>query len=293
MKQPPYFGVFPVPEAENRDGVIEQVLLADRLGLDLVGIQDHPYQRRFLDTWTLIPYLAARTERIRFFPDVTNLPLRHPAILAKAAASLDLLTGGRVELGLGAGAFWDAVVAWGGPRRTPKQSVDALEEAIEIIRRVWAGERGIRYSGEHYRLAGAHGGPPPAHDSGIWLGAYGPRMVQLVGRVADGWVPSLPNLSLDEAAAKQHLIDESAIAAGRNPRDIRRIANINGAIADGAVTSWLHGPVEHWVEELTKLCRDLRFDGMILWVDDEDVLGQTERFATEVVPAVRDAIARG
>src|SRR5919107_5678869 len=110
---------------------------ADRAGLDLVGIQDHPYQRRFLDTWILISTLVPVTERIRFFPDVACLPLRPPALLAKAAASLDVLSGGRVEMGLGAGYFWDAIEAMGGPRRTPGESVDALEEAIRIIRTLW------------------------------------------------------------------------------------------------------------------------------------------------------------
>ena len=157
-----------------------------------------------------------------------------------------------------------------------------------VIRRVWAAERGIRFEGEHYRMAGAHGGPPPAHDIGIWVGAYGPRMLRLVGRLADGWVPSLPNV-----AARQDVIDEAARSAGRDPQAIRRVANINGAITDGAVTDWLHGPVEHWVDELTKLVRDLRFDGLVLWIDHEDTLGQTERFATEVVPAVKDALASG
>ena len=113
----PLFGVFPVPDAERQDAVVEQVLLADRLGLDLVGIQDHPYQRRHLDAWTLLSYLAGRTERVRLFPDVANLPLRHPALLAKSAATLDRLSGGRVELGLGAGAFWEGIGAWGGPVR--------------------------------------------------------------------------------------------------------------------------------------------------------------------------------
>jgi alkanesulfonate monooxygenase SsuD/methylene tetrahydromethanopterin reductase-like flavin-dependent oxidoreductase (luciferase family) len=286
----PLFGIFPVPEAAQRERLVEQVLLADRLGLDLVGIQDHPYQRRFLDTWTLLSYLAGRTERIRLFPDVASLPLRAPALLAKAAASLDLLSSGRAELGLGAGAFWEAIGAWGAPVRTPRQSVDALEEAIEIIRRVWAGERGIRFEGEHYRLSGAHGGPEPAHAMGIWLGAYGPRMLRLVGRAADGWVPSLPRLPLAEVPARQAAIDEAARAAGRDPGEIVRVANVNGAIVDGEVTGWLHGPVEHWVEELTRLVTELRFDGLVLWPEHDDPLGQTERFATEVVPRVRLAI---
>src|SRR6478672_3736210 len=146
------FGVFPIPVADERDKVLEAVLAAERFGLDLVGIQDHPYQRRFLDTWSLIPWLAAQTERIRFFPDVANLPLRPPAVMAKAAASIDLLSGGRFELGLGAGAFWEGIGAMGGPTRTGPASVDALEEAIQVIRLMWSSERSISFKGEHYEV---------------------------------------------------------------------------------------------------------------------------------------------
>ena len=282
------FGVFPVPEADRQEQVLEQVLLADRLGLDLAGIQDHPYQRRYLDTWTLLAYLAGRTERIRLFPDVANLPLRPPAVMAKAAASLDRLSGGRFELGLGAGAFWEGIKAWDGPVRSGPESVDALEEAIGIIRRVWAGERGIRAEGDHYRLQGAHGGPEPAHDIGIWLGAYGPRMVRMVGRLADGWIPSLSNLPPEEALRRQDMIDDAARGAGRDPAAIRRLANVKGVITDGEHEGWLRGPAEHWAEELTRLHSDLRFEGFVFWPDHEDVLGQTERFA-EIASRVRDA----
>jgi alkanesulfonate monooxygenase SsuD/methylene tetrahydromethanopterin reductase-like flavin-dependent oxidoreductase (luciferase family) len=282
------FGVFPVPEADRQEQVVEQVLLADRLGLDLAGIQDHPYQRRYLDTWALLAYLAGRTERIRLFPDVANLPLRPPAVMAKAAASLDRLSGGRFELGLGAGAFWEGIGAWDGPVRSGPESVDALEEAIGIIRRVWAGERGIKAEGEHYRLNGAHGGPEPAHDIGIWLGAYGPRMVRMVGRLADGWIPSLSNLPPDEALRRQDAIDEAARKAGRDPAAIRRLANVKGVITDGDHDGWLRGPADHWAEELTKLNADIRFEGFIFWPDHEDVLGQTERFA-QIAAQLRDA----
>jgi alkanesulfonate monooxygenase SsuD/methylene tetrahydromethanopterin reductase-like flavin-dependent oxidoreductase (luciferase family) len=281
----PWFGVFPVPETDQRERLIEQVLLADRLGLDLVGIQDHPYQRRYMDTWTLISYLAGRTERVRLFPDVGNLPLRDPALLAKAAATADLLSGGRIELGLGAGAFWEGIKAWGGPVRSGPEAVDALQEAIAIIRRVWAAERGIRFAGTHYSLHGAHGGPEPAHPIGIWLGAYGPRMMRTVGRLADGWVPSLPRLPLDEVPERMRMIDEAARRAGRDPAAIRRIANVNGVV--GGDGGWLRGDLAHWVGELERLI-EMGFDGFVFWPDDEDVLGQTERFATEVAPAVRE-----
>jgi alkanesulfonate monooxygenase SsuD/methylene tetrahydromethanopterin reductase-like flavin-dependent oxidoreductase (luciferase family) len=285
----PLFGIFPTPNADERDQIVEQVLLADRIGLDLVGIQDHPYQRRFLDTFSLIAFLAARTERIRFFPDVANLPLRQPAVMAKAAASIDLLSGGRFELGLGAGAFWDAIAAMGGPVRSGPESVDALEEAIHVIRLMWSGERSVSYSGVYYSLDGLHPGPQPAHQMGIWLGAYGPRMVRLVGTHADGWIPSLPRLPLDEVAPRMRAIDEAAREAGRDPSQILRIANVNGLVTDGEATDFLDGPVDHWVSTLASLVRDHGFDGFVLW-PKEDPLGQTERFGREVVPAVREAL---
>jgi alkanesulfonate monooxygenase SsuD/methylene tetrahydromethanopterin reductase-like flavin-dependent oxidoreductase (luciferase family) len=287
----PLFGVFPTPNADSADELIEQVLTAERSGLDLVGIQDHPYQRRFLDTWSLMAFLAARTERIRFFPDVANLPLRPPAVMAKAAATIDLLSGGRFELGLGAGAFWEGVGAMGGPVRGARESVDALEEAIEVIRLMWSGERSVSYEGEHYRLDGLHPGPQPAHPIGIWLGAYGPRMMRLVGRAADGWVPSIPSyLKVDDVPGRQRAIDEAARAAGRDPAAITRIANVSGRIADGGEASgFLDGPVDHWVEELVKLVRDYRFDGFV-FAPSEDLIEQTERFGRQVAPAVRDAL---
>jgi alkanesulfonate monooxygenase SsuD/methylene tetrahydromethanopterin reductase-like flavin-dependent oxidoreductase (luciferase family) len=283
------FGVFPIPLADAREAVIEQVLAAERRGLDLVGIQDHPYQRRFLETWSLIAFLAARTERIRFFPDVANLPLRPPAVMAKAAASIDLLSGGRFELGLGAGAFWEAIAAMGGEVLDGKASVDALEEAIAVIRLMWSGERSVSFEGRYYSLDGVHPGPSPAHPIGIWLGAQGPRMMRVVGRLADGWIPSLPRQPLDEVLDKQRRIDEAAHAAGRDPAAIRRIANVSGEIVDGGATEWLHGPPDHWVEELTRLARDYGFDGFVLSPVDGS-LRQIERFGTEVAPAVRAAL---
>ena len=185
------FGASVEPLADPPDWSARIARAADRSGLDLVGIQDHPYQRRFFDTWTLISTLVPVTERVRFFPDVANLPLRPTAMLAKAAASLDVLSGGRIEMGLGAGAFWDAIVAMDGPRRSPREAVRSVEEAIEVMRLVWREERSLRFDGELYSLKGMRPGPHPVHPIGIWVGAYGPRMLDLIGRLADGWVPSL------------------------------------------------------------------------------------------------------
>src|SRR5690349_8190637 len=203
------FGYFLVPNAA--DPLLDTAREVEARGLDLIGVQDHPYQRRYVDTWVLMSMIAAVTSRVGVFPDVANLPLRTPAVMAKAAASIDVLSGGRFEHALGAGGFWDAIAAYGGPRRTPREALAALEEAIIVTRLVWSGQRGLRFDGDHYHLGGAHSGPVPAHPMGIWLGVYGPRALRLAGRLADGWVPSLRgdigsladgSARLDEAAAE-------------------------------------------------------------------------------------------
>jgi alkanesulfonate monooxygenase SsuD/methylene tetrahydromethanopterin reductase-like flavin-dependent oxidoreductase (luciferase family) len=225
------FGTFLTPQNQRPGDVVALAQLTEAVGLDLATFQDHPYQPGFLDTWTLLSWVAAQTTTLRVAANVLNLPLRQPAVLARAAASLDLLSDGRVELGLGAGAFWDAIEAMGGPRLTPGQSVAALSEAIDVIRGIWdTSERGgVRVDGEHYSVRGAKRGPEPAHEIGIWLGAYKPRMLRLTGRKADGWLPTLSYLPVEDIAPANRTIDEAATAAGRDPREIRRLLNISGS----------------------------------------------------------------
>jgi alkanesulfonate monooxygenase SsuD/methylene tetrahydromethanopterin reductase-like flavin-dependent oxidoreductase (luciferase family) len=182
------FGVSIVPTSADLGLARALTRHADESGIDLIGIQDHPYQRRYLETWSLIADLLARSERVRIFPDVANLRLRLPTMIAKQAASLDPLSGGRFELGLGAGAYWEAIGAMGGPVRTPGQALEALEEAILIIRDFWSSQRTISVEREHYSVKGLHPGPSPAHSIGIRLGVGRPRGLALVGRLADGWV---------------------------------------------------------------------------------------------------------
>ena len=285
------FGLSIVPASADADLARSLARRADVLGLDLLGIQDHPYQWRFLETWSLMADLLARTERIRAFPDVTNLPLRGPAMIAKQAASLDVLSGGRFELGLGAGAFWEAIGAMGGPVRSGREALESLEEAILVIRAFWSGERTIAVEGRHYSVRGLHPGPAPAHPIGIWLGVGKPRALALTGRLADGWVPSLSWATPDLVPAMMRRIDEGAAAAGRDPSEIRRVYNVGGTIADGPTNALLDGSPEHWVETLTRFAEELGFDTFVFWPDEEPLL-QLERFAEEVVPALRPARAR-
>jgi alkanesulfonate monooxygenase SsuD/methylene tetrahydromethanopterin reductase-like flavin-dependent oxidoreductase (luciferase family) len=269
------FGTFITPVAARADDVLRQARLTDELGLDLVTIQDHPYQPAFLDTWTLLSVIAAQTRHVRVSPNVTNLPLRPPAVLARAAASLDILSGGRVELGLGAGAFWDAIEAMGGPRRTAPESIEALEEAIRIIRTLWTEGRAERINGKHYRLTGARPGPQPPHPIGIWIGAYGKRMLRLTGRMADGWLPSSPYAPPERLAEMNRILDAGAREAGRDPAAIRRLYNLGGHFS---------------AEQLAELALTEGISGFIVMADLDDDKA-IHRFAEETAPAVRELVA--
>ncbi|MDO3701439.1 LLM class flavin-dependent oxidoreductase [Micromonospora sp. C28SCA-DRY-2] len=285
------FGTFVTPTAQPARQAVDLAVLADRAGLDLVTFQDHPYQPRFHDTWTLLSYVAARTERVHLSGNVINLPLRQPAVLARSAASLDLLSGGRFELGIGAGAFWEAIEAMGGRRLSPGEAIGALAEAIEVIRATWAADQpgAVRVKGEYYQVNGAKRGPAPAHRIGVWLGAYKPRMLRLTGRLADGWLPSLaylPGGAADLAEANR-VIDDAAAAAGREPTAVRRLLNIAGRFADTG-RALLDGPPEQWAEELAGLTLEHGVSAFILATDDA---ATTERFAAEVVPATRELVA--
>jgi alkanesulfonate monooxygenase SsuD/methylene tetrahydromethanopterin reductase-like flavin-dependent oxidoreductase (luciferase family) len=272
---PLVFGTFITPGNAPAQGPVQRAQLSERLGYDLVTFQDHPYQPSFNDTWTLLSWVAASTTTIHVAANVHNLPLRgQPAVFARAAASLDLLSGGRFDMGLGAGGFWDAIEAIGGRRLTPGQGVDALSEAIDIMRGVWeASERSpLRIEGEYYSVNGAKRGPAPAHDIPIWIGALKPRMLRLIGTKGDGWLPSLAYLKPGDLAAGNATIDGAAVDAGRDPREIRRLLNVGELPAD----------------QLVDLALTEGIGTFILASDDPATL---QRFAEDVIPEVRERVA--
>src|SRR5487761_60449 len=284
------FGISVPPTARDHKAVLATAELADDLGLDIVGFQDHPYQAGFLDAWTLLSYVAGRTQHVRLFPNVINVPLRPPAVLARSAAALDILSSGRVELGLGAGAFVDAIVAMGGSRRTIPELVDALDEAITVIRALLRPGPAVSFQGKYYSLAGAQPGPVPPHQIAIWLGAFKKRMLQLTGRAADGWIPSLGYASPDELGAMNETIDAAADKAGRQPTDIRRGFNINGSFA-AQTSGFLQGHPHDWVEQLTDLALTHGISAFNLGVSP-GAEADIRVWAEEVAPTVRDAVAK-
>ncbi|MCR6030129.1 LLM class flavin-dependent oxidoreductase [Nocardioides sp. zg-579] len=274
------FGTFITPTAATPARPVELVVLSEELGYDLATFQDHPYQPSFLDTWTLMSYAAARTERIHLSGNVLNLPLRPPAVLAKSVASLDLLSGGRVALGLGAGGFWDAIEAYGGTRLAPGDAVDALAEAIRVIRGVWdtADRSVLAVDGAHHRIHGAKRGPAPAHAVPIWLGALKPRMLRLVGRAADGWLPSLPYLQPGDLARGMRVIDEAARAVDRDPAEVVRLLNITP---------------DTEADEIVRLATEDGVSTFIVIGDDEDDLRRFAALTSEVRERVGEARVSG
>jgi alkanesulfonate monooxygenase SsuD/methylene tetrahydromethanopterin reductase-like flavin-dependent oxidoreductase (luciferase family) len=274
------FGAFVTPSALDPQQPVALAQVAEDAGLDLVTFQDHPYQPRFLETWTLMSYAAAGTSRITLAPNVANLQLRPPAVLARAAASLDLLSGGRVALGLGAGGFGEAAVAMGAEPQSPAEGVRSVEESIQIMRMLWdTTERsGARLDGTRHRLTGAKRGPAPAHGIPIWVGALGDRMLGVTARLADGWLPSLGRLGVDGLAARGAVLDEAARTAGRDPAEIRRLLNVGLRDGDGVNA-----------DVLADLATRQGFSTFILASDDPDAI---EGFASRVAPAVRSRVGR-
>jgi alkanesulfonate monooxygenase SsuD/methylene tetrahydromethanopterin reductase-like flavin-dependent oxidoreductase (luciferase family) len=282
--RPLEFGTFITPSALDPERTVALALATERAGFEFVTFQDHPYQPRFLDTWTLMSWVGARTSRIRISANVHNLLLRPPAVLARAAASLDLLTGGRVVLGLGAGGFPQAAEAMGAPSRTPAESGDALAEAIAVIRELLDTDAagGVFLDHEHFPIRGAKRGPAPAQRPiPIWLGVLRPKGLRLVGRAADGWLPSFGRLehgaeSLDAGHA---VIDAAARAAGREPRDIRRLLNV--------------GPQDARPDVLADLATRHGVDTFIVTGDDEALIADLgERIVPETRALVTEARSR-
>jgi alkanesulfonate monooxygenase SsuD/methylene tetrahydromethanopterin reductase-like flavin-dependent oxidoreductase (luciferase family) len=283
------FGTFTTPQSRDPHVPVRLAQAAEEVGLDLVTFQDHPYQPAFLDTWTLLTWVASSTERVTVAANVHCLPLRPPAVLARAAASLDLLSGGRFALGLGAGAFWDAIVAMGGERLSPPDAVQGVAEAIAVVRGIWdtSTRERLVVDGRVHRLDGAKRGPAPAHDVPIWVGALGPRMLRLVGERADGWSVTLGRLDEGGLTRGNAIIDEAASGAGRSPSDVRRMVNLGGAFATEP-GGFLHGPAEQWVRELSRLALEDGVGTFILASDDER---DVRVFGQEVAPGVRETVA--
>ncbi|MDX6553437.1 MAG: hypothetical protein QOH74_1925 [Gaiellales bacterium] len=282
------------PAAADVDAAFRLAELADTSGIDFVGVQDHLYHGGFVDAWTLLTALASRTASLTVMPNVATVPLRPPAPLVKAASTLSLLTGGRVALGVGSGAMAQGIAEYGGPIRSTRETITAFEEALRVMHAMSdPQQRSVTFTGSYYRLHGAHPGPLPAEPVPLLIGSYGPRMLRLTGRLGDGWLPTNAYAPPAQIPQMQTIINDAAVAAGRDPREIRRVYNVMGAITSGSGEdgSKLAGPAEFWIDTLLRYREQLRFDSFLFWPVGADPMEQARLFTERVAPALRTALA--
>jgi alkanesulfonate monooxygenase SsuD/methylene tetrahydromethanopterin reductase-like flavin-dependent oxidoreductase (luciferase family) len=290
------FGYCLLPTATEPTRPAQLAKLAETLGLNYIGIQGHEDDVDRHDTWTLLSAIGAATSRITLIAKGDDLPLRPPAALAKAAASLDLLTNGRVELDLGARAFLDAQTAMGNERDREKEALAALEEAIYLMRLLWSGERPLHFEGNFFAISDEEAALAPARRINIWLDVNEPQDLMLTGRIADGWIADdVPRLQPDELANLSRHIDDGMMMAGRKTTDLQRIWRISGTIADEESDLPFNGTAKQWAERLADLALNVGIDTFLLMEGKEgkkgeDVEAQLEKFAREVVPLAQELV---
>lgn len=255
-----------IPTSTN-DDPLGKSLAAEAAGYDFVSASDHPAGRTpCYEALTLLTWIAARTTRIAVATRVLGVPFRRPLMVAKAAESLQRLSGGRLILGLGGGYLDDEIAAVGAPPVTPGQKVDGLAAAVETIRRGWSGAIV----------------PAPSRPIPIWLGTYGPRALAVTGRLADGWIPSYGFAGPDQIPEMWDRILTAAAAAGRPPDSVRAVYNVPVTIGDSAEEGRVTGSAADVVEQLRSFTA-LGFSGFSLMPSPDSAAA----VAAEVLPALR------
>jgi F420-dependent oxidoreductase-like protein len=292
----------------------------DRLGYESLWRSDHLFSlfgvatRPGLDTWPSLTYLATATQRIRFGPLVCPITFRYPAMTAREAAAVDVLSGGRLELGLGAGWNDREHEAFGIPYPPVGERMRRLDEAIRVIHALWAGDP-ARFDGKYYQLDGGTAWPKPVQRPRIPLiiGGKGPKLLAIAARYADEWNcgGAQPPATVRERTAT---LESACRAVGRDPKRIRRswmggiLIGENGAalerrarvIQEYAVTraatppaqlprelreaGWLVGTPGEIVEQMGALTAEgiSRFNLQFFTLDDLDAV---HLIAEQVIPA--------
>jgi alkanesulfonate monooxygenase SsuD/methylene tetrahydromethanopterin reductase-like flavin-dependent oxidoreductase (luciferase family) len=286
----------------DADGAAESVRLvaqADRDGLDLFTFADHPYFGEKLEAYALLSYLLGQTEQISGMVTVTNLPSRPAPVLARTITSLSALSGGRVLLGIGAGAIWDLITKLGVPRLDGGAAVRAMAEAITLIRALSGGGDPVTFDGEFYHVTELDPAQAPAPP--ILTGSVGPKSLAVTGRLADGWIPPMASDWLSPLYRESRpRIDEAAAAAGRDPAEVITVYNFGGRITPEPLATtrgedgrWIGGSVDQWIDVLTGAVREHGASGFLYRsTDDTPQAEALARWARDIVPAVREAIAK-
>lgn len=229
------FGLFLSQASKTWSQVIDEFTMAEELGFDHAWLVDHLVdtdggpEDGCMEAWTLLAAIAARTERIRLGVLVSSNTFRNPAILLKEAVTVDHISGGRVNLGIGTGWHEDEHRRYGIDLPAPPERVDRFEEAIEVITRLMAQES-VTHRGRFYRLEDARLHPPPVQRPRIpiVIAAHRPRMLRIAARHADQWdtfvaMTGAATEGVDtDLAGRIAQLDGACREIGRDPAEIRR-----------------------------------------------------------------------
>lgn len=231
---PHYDFSLPGPQPISFARASEVALRAERLGFDSVWVSDHFFTsleryggddrpRGSLEPLTTLAALAPLTERVRLGTLVLSTGFRHPAVLAKSATAIDLLSDGRLDLGLGAGWYEPEYGAFGYRFGAPGERFGVLEETLEVLRRLFGPDEPVSYEGSRFSLHAAYNHPRPAQPTGppVWVGGKGgPRLLGLAARLADGWNTAwrwTPEAYGERVAAARRACER----VGRDPATLR------------------------------------------------------------------------
>lgn len=278
-----------VPSASVLDWsrVRQSVLEAERLGYDSAWFSDHLFLGNggaFLESWSTLAYFAGCTARIRLVPNHYNINFRHAPLIAKAAATLDLMTGGRIELFLSPGARevehtsygfgWDSC-------RTARQ--EKLQEAVAVIRELWRAEP-TDFDGRHFHLDAALSAPAPTQGIlPVWLGGPLDDVASaLIARTADGW-NALPS-SLSDYAAQAERIDDACRIFGRPPQTLRRSLETQVLVLDDELDGRGEGSrLDVWFDRWDELRAQESGSAEVRFGDHGGGSGRTSRVERKVL----------
>jgi len=282
------FGLNVSTSAPHASDPVAAARRAEELGFDFVSASDHLHSGDpTFEPWTLLSWIAAATSRIHVATRVLAVPYRHPAVVAKMAETLGRLSGGRLILGLGGGYSDEEFRAFGLGERAPRDKIDGLEEAVRITRGLWSEER-FTFEGRLYRTEDAELEPKPERRIPIWLGTYGNRALDLTGRLADGWIPTLELAPPERVRVMRDRVLVAAREAGREPEEITCVYNLDIRVDERAQPepSVVSGPPDAVAEQLLGFL-DLGFTALSFLPAGPGPEEQAERLAREVIPRVR------
>lgn len=289
---------------------VEVAQLAEQLGYDSIWVYDHfhnvprPAHEAVFECWTSIAAISQLTSRIRLGQMVGCNSYRNPGLLAKITATVDVISGGRLDWGIGAGWYENEYRAYGYDFPKPKDRIGMLRESVEIVKSMWT-EAETTYKGKYYELVRANCDPKPLQDPHppIWIGGGGEQLtLRVVAKHADC---SNFGGSPEEFARKREILKGHCKAVGRDEDEIRKtwspelyVRETEAELRSGGNPSLWGGDFDEWraanlvgtpdeVAEKVQRYVDLGCSGFIPWCSDYPDTTSMELFATRVIPGFR------